>query len=290
MKIEEAIKNYINYLKLNFSDGTVRCNNNHLKHFLNYCNNNDLISAEDINYDELVNYIVYQKKTCKNTTINKRLGMIKRMLKFNDIKIKDIDKIKKLKEDINTFDLIQDNDFYKIYNYILDLSEQHNNLMYKCLILLLIDTGARVNEIINIKINNIDLFNQEILLTLTKTKQDRIVYFRSKSKELINNIIKQKNKSQYLLYNRLRDRQINYDDVKYIFNKIKYDLNIKKLHPHMFRHTLATKLIENDADLFSVMKILGHKNIKTTERYTHIKNKHVRDTYFNKYTYEKKVD
>jgi site-specific recombinase XerD len=57
---------------------------------------------------------------------------------------------------------------------------------------------------------------------------------------------------------------------------------MKKLHPHMFRHTTATTLVEAGADIASIMEILGHKNIQTTERYLHVSNKHVKKTYQDK--------
>ncbi|RJX25341.1 MAG: hypothetical protein C4537_04770 [Acholeplasma sp.] len=84
---------------------------------------------------------------------------------------------------------------------------------------------------------------------------------------------------KYLLHNIDKDRPANYDYIRYILRFVKHDLQLKKLHPHMFRHTTATTLVEAGADIASVMHILGHRNIKTTERYLHVSTKHVKKTY-----------
>ncbi|PKK86523.1 MAG: hypothetical protein CVV63_04325, partial [Tenericutes bacterium HGW-Tenericutes-8] len=91
-----------------------------------------------------------------------------------------------------------------------------------------------------------------------------------------------KSDHKYLLHNSDKNRQATYDDIRYILKRVKKELGLKKLHPHMFRHTTATTLVEAGADIASVMSILGHKNIKTTERYLHVSHKHVKDTYQKK--------
>jgi site-specific recombinase XerD len=64
---------------------------------------------------------------------------------------------------------------------------------------------------------------------------------------------------------------------------LKEKLNIDKLHPHMFRHSMATIWLENGADLKSVMTILGHSNIETTNRYLHQNPKHITKLYVDKF-------
>jgi len=63
-------------------------------------------------------------------------------------------------------------------------------------------------------------------------------------------------------------------------------MNLDKLHAHMFRHTLASILLEHGADIKSVMEILGHRNLETTERYLHMRKEHVKKTFFKNYSFD----
>ncbi|BCR35549.1 tyrosine-type recombinase/integrase [Mariniplasma anaerobium] len=172
------------------------------------------------------------------------------------------------------------NNYIRIRKYISDYPETTvNGIYHKCFLSLLADTGARISEIMYIEKANVNFNNCEILLTQTKTKEDRIVYFTETSKPILKKMIQVKNDSKYLLYNIDKNRVSNYDDIRYILKQVKRQLNIKKLHPHMFRHTVATYLIESQMDLPSLMILLGHKNMETTKRYLHVSKKHVKKGY-----------
>lgn len=282
MKIKEVINEMLLSVSIKHSKGTHKFYRSHLEHFLNWCNKQDIKEANEFTKDMLVYYIQDLKETCSNTTINKRIGILKRTFKHSNIDFDYLYQIQKLKETKKTFDMISDKDIKRILDYTKSLIAQ-DKLMYQALILLLLDTGARINEVMNIEKKNINLIEDEILLTTTKSSEDRKVFFIEDTKEVIKQILKLENKTPYLLYNIRKERQINYDDVRYFFKHIKNELEIDKLHAHMFRHTHATILIENDADLISVMKLLGHRNIKTTERYLHLSNSFIKKTYKDKY-------
>lgn len=66
---------------------------------------------------------------------------------------------------------------------------------------------------------------------------------------------------------------------------IKSHLKIRKLHPHMFRHTYATKLLQLGVDIKTVMDLMGHNNLSTTQRYQHSSKEHAKKTYLEKYNY-----
>ncbi|MDY0209846.1 MAG: tyrosine-type recombinase/integrase [Acholeplasma sp.] len=283
MQIRESVERYISYVKRQFSLGTHRYYKSHLGHFLLWADKREILDIEDIKYYVFDDYIADMKQTCSNTTINKRIGMLKRWSINQNHDLPYLHSIKKLKERRTTFKMIDHRTMNKIKKYVhtLDVSI-YNNLVYKTMVLLLIDTGARINEVLSIEIKNIDVKKNEILLTTTKTKSDRVVYFRNDTKKLIQDTIK-KSRSNFLLYNNEKDRLIKYEDVRFFFRKMKRILDIDELHPHMFRHTMATNWLEAGADLISVMETLGHKNLETTERYLHVNKKHIKKTYMEKY-------
>lgn len=158
-----------------------------------------------------------------------------------------------------------------------------NGVFHQCFLALLADTGARISEIMFIEKKSVNIARSEIFLTHTKTKEDRVVFLSDKvGIPAVKKMLKIKSDHKYLLHNIDKNRPANYDVIRYILRCVKKDLGMKKLHPHMFRHTTATTLVEAGADIASIMTILGHKNIKTTERYLHVSNKHVKKTYQDK--------
>ena len=140
--------------------------------------------------------------------------------------------------------------------------------------------GLRVSELCNLKIEDIN-FTALHLKVLGKGSKERIVPF---SEELA---------SYLTLYLQQREKIVNpfvfvHQNGKrvsrqYLFLEIKKyasEKGIKKnIHPHLFRHTFATNLLENGANLRQVQALLGHKNIETTEIYTHVSKKKEREIY-----------
>lgn len=283
MKLDKLITNKLNDVLLKNSKGNYNFYSVHSKHFLNWCERNQLVTTSDFTEEQLIRYINFNKETCSNTTINKRVGILKRAYKHSNVEFLFLANLTKLKEKKKVIEIIDETTHKEILEYVKSDSTV-NSLMYRTLIYLLADTGARINEVMNIEKNNISLKNNEILLTTTKTDVDRYVYYLNDTKDYIKETLEQKNPTSFLLYNFDKERPINYDDVRFFFRKLKDDLEIPKLHPHLFRHTFATSWLENGADLFSVQNVLGHTNAKTTELYVHVSKKHIKKSYLNKHT------
>lgn len=174
-----------------------------------------------------------------------------------------------MREEYKTYDKIDEKDLKKIMNYMYKLEYDLVNLTYKLVIMLLFDTGVRINELLNIKRENVNIDNQSILLTITKTGKSRYCYFTEFSKILLAEYLKHYIEHGYLLHNYNTNRKLTYRSVRCLMERIKKECNIKKLHPHMFRHTFATLLINNGANVYDVMRLLGHTSVRTTEIYLH---------------------
>ena len=150
-------------------------------------------------------------------------------------------------------------------------------LLYSC--------GLRVSELVNLKIS--DLFFKESLIKVTgKGNKERFVPISVLSQEYINNYLNEirkhhkikKNFEDTLFLNE-RGTNLSRNMIFIIINKLKKQSNInKKIGPHTLRHSFATHLIENGADLITIQKMLGHENITTTERYLHVNKKHLIDS------------
>ncbi len=284
MKINDLTSRYKSYIKRQHSNGTYRFYCSHLGHFEKWLRLRGISDTEDLKYFIFDDYISDMKESCTNTTINKRIGILKRCFKQSSIELPYLQSIQKLKERSKTFEALDLETYQKVRKYIHDFPEElTNGLYHKLFMALLADTGARIQEIMYIESKHINMEDCEILLTHTKTKEDRYVYFtKSLTRPLIKKMLKVKHEHPYLLHNIDKKRSANYDDIRYILRQAKRSLKIEHLHPHMFRHTVATYMIETGMDLPSLMDVLGHKNLETTKRYLHVSKKHVKKSYEEK--------
>lgn len=279
-------EDYLIDIKIKRTNGTYRFYKSHLMHFGRFLYDNDIDDIKNISKRVTVDYLAILRNTVENSTINKRVGIIKRCFAFYGIKDHYIFTIEKFKEKKRSFEMISDIKLKRIITHIGLLDEDiGNNLLYQGIIYILINTGVRLTELYNIEKKNVNINQNEILLTKTKNGNDRFVYFRPIIKPIIKKLMKEKHQHKYLLHNRLKNRAVNYSDVNYLFKKIKKELKIRKLHAHMFRHTFATKLLQNGVDIKTVMELMGHNNLSTTQRYQHYSKEHAKKSYLEKYEY-----
>ena len=157
---------------------------------------------------------------------------------------------------------------------------------------LLYSTGIRVSELINIKLNDINFSDKKILI-LGKGNKERYVLYGNTLSEVLDLYLKNSrsklNKdSEYLILNKNGDR-ITDRGVRYIINNIIKKGEVKyHVSPHTLRHTFATHMLENGADLKSVQELLGHSSLSTTQVYTHVTNERLRNVYLNTHPRAKK--
>ena len=151
---------------------------------------------------------------------------------------------------------------------------------------LLYSTGVRVSELVNIKISDINFNNKEIII-FGKGSKERIVLFGNKCNDLLKNYINnarldlfnEKYSEDYLLLSKT-GRPINQREIRYVIDDIVSKTGLKlHISPHVLRHTFATDLLNNGADLRTVQELLGHSSLSTTTIYTHVTNERLRNVY-----------
>lgn len=266
MNLKEKIDNYINYISIYLSQNTKQFYKEKLLRFYDFTKNYEIVTEENIK-NIFENYILKLKQKNKNNSINKYIVSFNNLMKYHNMNIH----IKKLKNDSKQFEAFTDLEIKKILSSLDKL-----NLENRLIIKLLFDTGIRISELININRNNIDFNNKRILLTVTKTKKPRYVYFSKLTEEDLYNYFKVSNTEA------IGDSLFNftYSKVIIFFKKLKNKLNINKMTVHMFRHTYATKLLRTGLDIFAVSLLLGHASIKTTQKYLHYNNDDLKEFYF----------
>ncbi|SUM36892.1 integrase recombinase [Mammaliicoccus fleurettii] len=159
------------------------------------------------------------------------------------------------------------------------------NIRDRVILELLYATGIRVSELVHIKINDIDL-NYSFVKVLGKGNKERIVpfgeYCQSAITDYLESFRNQLNiDHDYLIVN-MRGQAITERGVRYALNEIvKRTQGVYHIHPHKLRHTFATHLLNQGADMRSVQSLLGHESLSTTSQYTHVTKDQLRKVYLS---------
>jgi len=141
----------------------------------------------------------------------------------------------------------------------------------KLLIQLLLDTGLRAKELLSIRKSDINIEKRFIIVRNTKNGEERIVFFTEETRKMLEKYIKNMSNDQKLF-------NITYDALYRKLKRLGKKLGID-LRPHILRHTFATQAIRKGMPLPVVQKILGHKDIRTTQIYTHLVTEDLQEIY-----------
>ena len=288
MKIEDAIQKFLEYLEkeLNYSLVTIKDYESDLLLFKDYIlkNNKNYLK---LTKEDIINFLKYlDQKKYKNKSISRFLSCLRSFYSY-------LVEIKLLEE--NIFKRIRNPKIEKkLPNYlnvmeiekILDSIELNTkeDIRDKCLFELLYSTGIRVSEASNIKLEDIDINNMTIRV-FGKGRKERITYFGYTLKDILEKYLSvrkeflKKGEIEYLFINSLGGK-LSRNSMENIINKVVKKSSVNhKISPHTLRHSYATHLLNNGADLRSVQELLGHENLNTTEIYTHVSNERLREEY-----------
>ena len=287
MKWEKLIKEFKNYLIIerNLSKNTIDSYLFDIEKLKSFLSSKDLkINPIKIN-ESIAKEFVYQiSKEVKSSTQARIISGIKRFYDYiileelidkNPFQNIETPKIgNKLPITLTTKEID------KIINSIDSSSK--NNLRNTAIVEVLYSCGLRVSELITLKIS--DLFFKESVIKVTgKGNKERFVPISNEAKNYIDNYIIEKRNLQKIkkghedtLFINERGSGLTRVMIYLIINDLNKKADIKKkIGPHTFRHSFATHLLENGADLITIQNMLGHENIVTTERYLHVNKKHL---------------
>lgn len=291
-----VIEKYLNHLKYNrnYSSDTVKSYNDDLKKLYEYIGSEDL-SYKSFSKQDAKNYVssLYLKGLSKKSIVRHvsscrsfyRYLLNEGVVSLNPFNaIKNIRREKKLPE-VLFIDEIDDiiksmevKDEYSIRNYAI--------------FMLLYASGIRVSEISKIKLGDIDFDNNKFVVH-GKGNKMRIAFFDDGTKRVINRYIdefrsKYKGDDEYLFINK-RGTQLTTATYRKIVKDVGVEYaSTKGIHPHMLRHSFATHLLDNGADIRNVQELLGHESISATQIYTHVSTSKLKQEYLNYHPFSKK--
>lgn len=170
-------------------------------------------------------------------------------------------------------------------NEITTILKKDLSIRERVIVELLYSCGLRVSELCELKLSNINL-KSKYIICYGKGAKERMVPFGEIALDVINKYLSER-ENILLLNNSATDyliisdkaEKVTRQDVYRIIHKLGETLH-KDISPHTLRHTFATHLLENGADLRVVQELLGHSDVATTQLYTHISKKRLKDIYF----------
>lgn len=283
MKKEEVLDNFFKVLKseYNYSFYTIKNYKLDLTLFFDFLNKSN-INYLYLNKDNVLAYLKYlDKRNLKNSTISRRISALRTFYNYlmNEglinsnifLNVKNPKLEKKLPNYLN-------------YTEMEELLESidiktDEGLKRRLLIEMFYSTGCRVSEIINIKVKDIDFLNKKIRI-MGKGSKERIVYYGDYAKKYLDKYLSKGLDKDYLFVNKHGDKY-TVEEIELIVKDIMKHLSIKThVTPHTLRHTFATHLLNNGADIRSVQELLGHSNLSTTGIYTHVSSDRLKEVYF----------
>lgn len=286
MQIDIIIEKYLeNIAKIRrYSSLTVKSYSEDLREFSVFCksyNKNDLSEISERFFRTYLAFL--NEKKYEKTSISRKLSSLRGIFKFafqhNYIIENPILSITNPKTKRKLPDITTSGSILEVYDEIEKSDDNHELL--KAIFEILYGCAIRVSELCNLNLSDLDL-DRKSLTVLGKGNKMRVVPVGEKSIPVLRNYLLTRNVADFndplfLTENnqRIYPRLVHRIVTKYL-GKV---TEIKKKSPHILRHSAATHMLDNGADLRAVKEILGHENLSTTQIYTHVSIERLKSTY-----------
>lgn len=288
--INDLLQNYLDYLEID-KNRAIKTRENYeryLKAFLDYAK---IKKPEDIDMDKVIRFRLYLAR--EKDTVGKPLKRItqayyvialRNFLKYlikNDYSVLSPDKIELPKIPRRQIEIIEYNDLERLLN--APKTDSLRGLRDKAILETFFSTGLRVSELCNLK-RRLDFDRGEITVR-GKGEKLRVVFISDSAKKAIKNYLDKRSDTEEELFISLTNAKNPKVIGKILPRTVQRLVNFytrkagipSHVTPHQLRHQYATDLLINGADLRSVQELLGHSNISTTQIYTHLTNKELKE-------------
>lgn len=282
----QILSKYLEYVEIEkgLSPNTVEAYRSDIVLFFDFCHEKNVGELDLITRNHLNSYILKMREQGLNPrSVVRKIASLRGFFKWlcanNYIKNNPAQTIEQPKLPKRLPKVMTLEEINQIFHFNLSPTEA-------LIVELLYDCGLRVSELVNLTLNNIDI-KSKYIQCYGKGSKERVVPFGKKCCEAINKYLKirdviiMKSKLSDTKNLLLKDngKKITRQDV-YNFIRAQGERIHKHISPHTLRHTFATHLLDNGADLRVVQELLGHSDVATTQLYTHITKKRLKDVYF----------
>ncbi len=274
----KAIEDFVMDMSLmGYSENTIKNYKNTVENFLKYIHK----SYSKVNNKDIKKYTfkLQKEKNLSLKSLYRHLSAIKCFYSTKNMKIADSIKLPKVSKNLPIF---------LNYGEIRALLNSSENLRDRVIMQLLYATGLRVSELCNLNIKDIE--EEKIFVHLGKGSKDRVVFIDENTKKLVDEYIQTRGDTEDVLIVNKNGKRISQRSIQNIIKKYAKKAKInKKISPHTLRHTFATHLLQNGADIVVIKDLLGHSNLSTTQIYIHVTNKYKEGVYKKSHPLSKKV-
>lgn len=285
------LNEYLSVLKLekNLSENTVASYRIDIKNLIEFLQNFNIDDPQKIKYNHIAEFFKFLKEAGLSGSSASRYhsslkGFFSYLIQNKYITENPVEKIPSPKLSKKLPQVLTVNEV----DSILSQPDVTNKLGLrdKALLELFYACGTRVSELINLKISGL-FFKEEIIRVFGKGSKERLVPIGSSAIKWVTEYLKQsrpylekKSKSENYLFLNIRGTKLSRMGVWKIVDRYVKEAKIdKEVHPHTFRHSFATHLLEGGADLRAVQEMLGHADISTTQIYTHIDRDYIKQVH-----------
>ena len=292
------LESYIEYLQLekNYSSHTIQAYKKDLVQFNSFLEDESVVSVFDVNYSLIRSWVTsLLENGDTHRTVNRKMSAIKSyfkfLLKIGRISINPADSFKSLKVAKKIQVPFSTEEVLKLLDssYDTDDFEQSRDFL---IIELFYATGIRREELINLKVPDVDLISNQIKVTGKRNKQ-RIIPLVSSIKDHVEKYLSlrdqfvEKTTDEFFITSKGIKvyPSLVYRVIKSYFSKVSLKV---KISPHVLRHTFATHLLDHGADLNAVKELLGHTSLSSTQIYTHSSMATLKGVYGNAHPRSKK--
>jgi integrase/recombinase XerD len=297
--MREFVKEYLATLRYekNLAENTIQSYRRDLEKFLDFISGKNVNDVAEIETHHLADFFdALRKSNATNSTSARNLSSLKGFFKFLDkrgyIKKNPTEKLLPMRTERKLPEVLSVNEVEAILKQ--PNTSEKLGLRDSAILELLYSSGLRVSELTDLKISDI-FFDEEVLRIFGKGSKERVVPFGKSARKRLEEyllksrpLLEKRNKSGNYVFLNSRGGKLSRMSVWQIVNKYVKQAEItKEVHPHTFRHSFATHLIEGGADLRAVQEMLGHADISTTQIYTHIDRDFIKQEYLEHHPLEK---
>jgi len=287
-KWQEKYSNYMMYEK-NLSAATVSAYCTDIKQFFDFLKGDDT-DIKSIDHFLLRKYLgLLHSQGLKKTTIARKISALRSFFNFlkreGYIEKSPMVKVVGIKQDKKLPLFLRQKEVEQLLN-MPDISLPLG-MRDKALLELLYSSGIRVGELVSLNISSID-FNNMCMRVVGKGSKERIVPIGDVALEFLDHyikygrqkLVKQREKIEEALFLNCFGKRLSARGVRNIINKYINNISLeKRVSPHTIRHSFATHLLDNGADLRTVQELLGHVELSTTQIYTHVTKSRIHSVY-----------
>lgn len=250
------LEDYENYLRAkNYAENSIKCYSNIVHNYLK-----EYPDPRAVDEKEIVAYIA---ASSSSALAKQRIGALKPLYRYVLKQPVKFDYIDYPRKELHLPDVLSVNEIERLFACV-------SNLKHRAILFLMYSTGMRRSEVINLKISCIDSDRMLIKIEDAKGHKDRFVPLSAKLLPVLRRYYKAYKPKLYLFEGQFSSKYSE-TSIAAISKDYGKAAKIKKrVKPHTFRHTFATHLLENGVSLRYIQALLGHSNVKTTERYTHV--------------------